>query len=232
MVKEIEYFRMPLNSVHISQNYKLKHKAIDLTSPEEGKEANILAIFNGTVSRVLKSKTGGNIVELKHNYDGKTWFAQFKHCAQIYVKKGDSVRMGQAIAKIGDTGTLATGVHVHYCLFRCPLNYKEPATRYAVNPRSYTYLHDDQTVDAKSAKYFKRVYGLPAEKNYYKVQVIVRGDVNCRNNPAGKVLGETVNGFYDFDMKVKKGRYYWYHIGGGEYVASVKNKVEETKEGK
>jgi len=229
MVKEIEYFRMPLNSVHITHNYSRTHKAIDLTSPADGKNAEVLAVFDGTVNRVLKSAKTGNILEIKHIYNGYAWFSQFKHLAKIYVKKGDSVRMGQAIAKIGDTGSLATGVHLHYALFKMKKGSSKPVNGKEVNPRSYTYLYDDQTTDEKSAKFFKRVYGLPVDRNVFKNQVIVRGDLNCRKSPAGKVWGETVNGYYDFDQKKKNGRYYWYHIGRGEWVANVKNKVEETK---
>ena len=190
MVKEIEYFRMPLNSVHITQNYKRSHKAIDITSPKEGKEADALSVFDGTVNCILKSSKTGNILEIKHDYNGYTWFSQFKHLAKIYVKKGDKVKMGQAVARIGDTGSLATGVHLHYALFKMPKSASKPVNGKEVNPRSYTWLYDNQEVEAKSAKYFKRVYGLPTIEG----NIQVAGDLNCRKDPAGKVLGPTVNG--------------------------------------
>lgn len=225
MVKEIEYFRMPLNSVHITQNYKRSHKAIDITSPREGKEADVLSVFDGTVNRILKSPKTGNILEIKHDYNGYTWFSQFKHLAKIYVKKGDKVKMGQAVARIGDTGSLATGVHLHYALFRMKKGSSKPVNGKEVNPRSYTYLYDNQEAEPKSVKYFSRAYGLPVDRNKYVNQLEVKGDMNCRSTPSGKVLGPTVNGVYNWDSKTKKGVYNWYHIGNGEYVADVKNKV-------
>lgn len=227
MVKEIEYFRMPLNSVHITQNYKRSHKAIDITSPREGKEADALSVFDGTVNRILKSPKTGNILEIKHDYDGYTWFSQFKHLAKIYVKKGDKVKIGQAVARIGDTGSLATGVHLHYALFKMKKGSSKPVNGKEVNPRSYTFLYDDQTTDEKSAKYFKRVYGLPVERNKFLEQLVVRGDVNCRDAAKGKVLGEMVNGIYTIYAKEKKGGYTWCKVSDRRWVALIKNKVEE-----
>lgn len=229
MVKKIEYFRMPLNSIHLTQNYKSNHKGIDLTSPRDGKNADLLSVFDGTVSRILNSKKTGHIIEIKHDYNGYTWFSQFKHCHTIYCKKGDKVIQGQPVAKIGATGSLATGTHVHYVLFRMKKGSSKPTEGKQVNPRSYTYVYDNQEVDKASAKYFKRVYGLPVERNHLVNQLEVTGDLNCRNAPKGKVLGATVNGIYNFESKVKKGSYYWYDIGRGEYVANVKNKVKEYK---
>lgn len=229
MVKVIEYFRMPLNSVHISQNYKRGHRAIDLTSPADGKSAKILSVFDGTVNRILKSSKTGNIIEIKHDYNGYTWFSQFKHCSAIYKKKGDAVKQGEAVAKIGETGSLANGVHLHYALFRMKKGSAKPVNGKEVNPRSYTYLYDDQKVDTKSAKYFSRAYGIPVERNMYVNQLEVKGDLNCRSTPSGKVLGPTVNGVYNWDRKTKKGTYNWYHVGNGEYVADVKNKVNVMK---
>lgn len=226
MVKEIEYFRMPLDSVHITQNYKRSHKAIDITSPREGKEADALSVFDGTVNRILKSPKTGNILEIKHDYDGYTWFSQFKHLAKIYVKKGDKVKIGQAVARIGDTGSLATGVHLHYALFKMKKGSSKPVNGKEVNPRSYTFLYDDQTTDEKSAKYFKRVYGLPVERNKFLEQLEVRGDVNCRDAAKGKVLGEMVNGIYTVYAKEKKGGYTWCKVSDRRWVALIKNKVE------
>lgn len=223
MVKEVEYFRMPLNSVHITHNYSRTHKAIDLTSPADGKNAEVLAVFDGTVNRVLKSAKTGNILEIKHIYNGYAWFSQFKHLAKVYVKKGDNVKQGQAVAKIGMTGSLATGVHLHYALFKMPSYSSKPVNGREVNPRSYTFLHDNQEADVKSEKYFTRVFGLPTTEGNLKIA----GDLNCRQSPAGKVRGKTVNGCYCFTDKKNKGGYTWYNIGTGEWVANVKNKVEE-----
>lgn len=226
MVKEIEYFRMPLNSVHITHNYSRKHKAIDLTSPADGKNADVLSIFDGTVNRVLKSPKTGNIIEIRHDYDGYTWFSQFKHCAKIYKKKGDKVKMGEPVAKVGDTGSLATGTHLHYVLFRMKKGSAKPVNGKEVNPRSYTYLYDDQEVDSASAKYFSRVYSLPVERNKFVSQLEVKGDVNCRDAAKGKVLGEMVNGIYTYYHKEIKSGYTWYEVANHRWVALVKNKVK------
>jgi murein DD-endopeptidase MepM/ murein hydrolase activator NlpD len=37
----------------------------------------------------------------------------YAHCNALLVKKGDTVKKGEAIAKIGRTG-ISTGVHLHF----------------------------------------------------------------------------------------------------------------------
>jgi murein DD-endopeptidase MepM/ murein hydrolase activator NlpD len=45
----------------------------------------------------------GNLVLVKH---AGGWITAYAHCESLAVKKGDKVRRGQAIAKVGETGTV------------------------------------------------------------------------------------------------------------------------------
>ena len=52
----------------------------------------------------------GNIVKIDHQNGYETYYA---HCSEILVKKGDVVKKGGLIAKVGNTGR-STGSHLHF----------------------------------------------------------------------------------------------------------------------
>lgn len=54
-------------------------------------------------------ETIGNHVKILNN-DIMTLYA---HCKTIYVKEGDTIKQGQAIAQVGATGNV-TGPHLHF----------------------------------------------------------------------------------------------------------------------
>lgn len=56
----------------------------------------------------------GQAVEIDHGYGLKTLYA---HCSELNVKKGQKVRRGQVIGRVGMTG-LASGPHCHYEVHR------------------------------------------------------------------------------------------------------------------
>ena len=53
---------------------------------------------------------GGNRVEIDH---GNGLITTYNHLEAIAVKKGDSVRVGEVIARVGTTGS-STGCHLHF----------------------------------------------------------------------------------------------------------------------
>ena len=227
-MKEIEYFRMPLKYNKVTTAYSSSHKAIDLAHTTKkaygGVNAPVYAPFDCKVNRILKSEKSGNIVELKHDYDGYTWFVQFRHLKSISVKKGATLKMGDACAKMGSTGTATKAVHLHYALYRMPLGSAKPDSKHYVNPLKYSYAYDNQ-VTGKGKATINRAYGLPVERNEAKTQLRILGDLNCRKSAKGTVLGATVNGIYNYTKTAKKGGYVWYCIGTDRWVAGVKDKV-------
>lgn len=87
------------------------HYGVDL-SAEEG---TIIAAFaDGTVIAVAESSTLGKYVEVGHANGVTTLYA---HCSRITASSGQSVKMGDPIAEVGDTGD-ATGHHLHFELCR------------------------------------------------------------------------------------------------------------------
>jgi len=104
----------------ITQYYKgLYHRGIDIA---DNSSPNVLAAASGTVVFAgcygtcppLGSTYGGSnyawSVQIDHGNGYTTWYAHLKN---IYVRSGESVSAGQAIAQMGSTGR-STGIHLHF----------------------------------------------------------------------------------------------------------------------
>lgn len=80
---------------------------------------SVFAIYNAKVYQVGYEESGGWYIKLKFLYtkkDGKKiWlFCVYRHLAEIYIKQGDSVKQGDIIANMGNTGWLSLGKHLHF----------------------------------------------------------------------------------------------------------------------
>lgn len=71
----------------------------------------ILATGDGYVIRADWDDEFGNIVEIAH--PGVNMVTRYAHAQEIYVKSGQRVAKGDAIASVGSTGR-STGPHLHY----------------------------------------------------------------------------------------------------------------------
>ena len=84
------------------------HTGIDFTCP---RGTAIQATGDGKVVSIKKLKSGyGTHVIIDHGYGYKTLYA---HMSEVEVKRGQSVKRGQQIGKVGSTGT-STAPHLHY----------------------------------------------------------------------------------------------------------------------
>lgn len=103
----------------VTQGFHYGHYAIDIWGPNK---PDILAMKAGTVIRAsggCKSRQRGcnsgygNVIVIDHGDGLKTLYA---HNTTFYVKVGQKVVAGQAISKMGNTGTVygRTGIHVHF----------------------------------------------------------------------------------------------------------------------
>ena len=70
----------------------------------------IVCFADGTVGTVGESNILGNYVTVNHEGGFSTLYA---HCSAITASAGQSVKKGDAIAKVGSTGN-ATGSHLHF----------------------------------------------------------------------------------------------------------------------
>ncbi|MDD4309942.1 MAG: M23 family metallopeptidase [Candidatus Cloacimonetes bacterium] len=111
----------PLGSIHVVSKFG---KRLD---PFFGRWANhqgvdyrasygtpVYAVANGSVTAAAYSGGWGNQVQIKHP-SGLT--TQYAHLASISVRKGQSVKKGQVIGRVGSTGR-STGAHLHFGLIQ------------------------------------------------------------------------------------------------------------------
>lgn len=83
------------------------HGGVDIGA---AKGTPVCAFADGRVETVGENDDFGLYLRLEHA-NGLTTF--YSHCQTIDVQKGEQVRLGQQIARVGDTGQ-ATGPHLHF----------------------------------------------------------------------------------------------------------------------
>lgn len=114
-------YTSPVNKGYISSSYGYRrdpingrhryHRGIDIA----GKTGTpISTIANGFVSFTGRKGGYGNVVEINHSDSLKSRYA---HLDSILVKKGQVVRKGDTVAKMGSTGRV-TGPHLHLEVWR------------------------------------------------------------------------------------------------------------------
>lgn len=96
--------------IRLDPFYKVNkfHQGVDFSAPI-GTE--VYATGNGKVIMVEKSYWGyGNTIVIDHGFGYKT---KYSHLHQFKVKRGETVKRGQLIATLGNTGK-STAPHLHY----------------------------------------------------------------------------------------------------------------------
>ena len=88
-----------------------KHEGLDFAAPVG---TPIIASAHGVISRAGWDSQYGNVVEINHAEGFKTRYA---HASQLLVRTGQTVKKGDVIAKVGNTGR-SSGPHLHYEVIR------------------------------------------------------------------------------------------------------------------
>ncbi len=107
---------MPVNGVVTSPYGERIHPITGEESFHSGRDIaadegeDIYAVFDGTVISTGTGESSGNYVKIDH---GGGLVALYCHCSQVYVEEGDTVRKGDIVAAVGETGA-ATGPHLHF----------------------------------------------------------------------------------------------------------------------
>lgn len=86
------------------------HNGIDIPAAYG---TDIYASNDGTVTIATNHWSYGNYIMIDHGGGYATLYA---HCSKLLVKKGDKVKKGQVIAKVGSTG-YSTGNHLHFSMY-------------------------------------------------------------------------------------------------------------------
>lgn len=87
------------------------HNGMDFTAPIG---TPIFASGNGKIIKATRSATYGKVIYIDHGYGYKTIYA---HLSKIKVRQGQSVKRGDVIGLVGNTGRSA-GPHLHYEVLR------------------------------------------------------------------------------------------------------------------
>ena len=113
------YRRFPFNGRYrISSPFNLKrlHPITKRLSPHHGTDfavpsgTKIFSIGDGVVVRVGNHPAAGKYIVINH---GRKYKTRYLHLSKIYVHKGQHLKMGELIAKSGNTGR-STGPHLHF----------------------------------------------------------------------------------------------------------------------
>ena len=92
--------------VSSSFNADQRHYGTDIAAnPGESVLAVILSTYTAET---------GYVIQVQHRQD---FVSVYKHCGSLLKKEGDTVKGGEAIALVGDTGRLTTGPHLHFELW-------------------------------------------------------------------------------------------------------------------
>ncbi|HFJ9501360.1 TPA: SH3 domain-containing protein [Bacillus paranthracis] len=94
---------------------------------------SVSAAANGVVTRSYYSESYGNVVFISHNMNGQTYTTVYAHLNSRSVSAGQSVKQGQQIGFMGNTGQ-SEGQHLHFEVHKGEWNAQKSN---AVNPKLY-----------------------------------------------------------------------------------------------
>lgn len=106
------FYRPTRGMVSSRFNPNNKHYGIDVAAnPNE----SVVAALDGTVILSTYTAETGYLIEVQH---GQDFITIYKHCGSLLKNEGDEVKGGEAIALVGNTGSLTTGPHLHFELWK------------------------------------------------------------------------------------------------------------------
>ena len=110
-VEGLIFYRPTRGMISSSFDADKRHYGTDIAAnPGE----SILATLDGTVILSTYTAETGYVIELQHNQE---FISIYKHCGSLLKHEGESVKGGEAIALVGNTGQLTTGPHLHFELW-------------------------------------------------------------------------------------------------------------------
>lgn len=92
------------------------HRGVDLVYADGRPQGDILSIDSGEVVYASQDSSGSLTIIIKHK---ENLYSHYMHLSAIYVSKGQTVRQGDVIGQMGNTG-MSTGEHLHFGIGRQP----------------------------------------------------------------------------------------------------------------
>jgi murein DD-endopeptidase MepM/ murein hydrolase activator NlpD len=108
---EANIFGTPIAAKH----YDHFHKAMDISTGGCGKD--VLAAAKGTVTASFTNESKAKVIVIDHGLiAGHRYETRYVHLSQLLASVGDTVEPGDVIGKVGNTGTVSTGCHLHFAI--------------------------------------------------------------------------------------------------------------------
>lgn len=224
-------FRYPVNYIAITGKFSKTHFGLDLgwSNKHGGKNQPIYAAADGVVyvthDKDRTGKSWGNYIKIKHDGNTYTLYGHLKE-GSLLVRKGDTVKKGQHIATMGNTGK--GGVyHLHYEIYSGGAN-----TKYRIDPLPLTYAYPDQVVcelDKDIVKTYTPVVE-PTDRNNSVDQLqVLKNKLRIRKEPSLKadILDfAKKDGIYNDLESTIADNYMWHKIGDNNWLADVTGYIE------
>lgn len=110
-VNGLIFYRPTRGMISDSFDPDKRHFGTDIAAnPNE----SVLATMDGTVVLSTYTAETGYLIGVQHSQD---FISVYKHCGSLLKQEGDRVKGGEAIALVGNSGTLSTGPHLHFELW-------------------------------------------------------------------------------------------------------------------
>ncbi|TAJ14842.1 M23 family metallopeptidase [Marinilabiliaceae bacterium JC017] len=116
---EHTFFFTPLKGVIVNKfGDSQRHYGVDIVAAPDARVASVL---DGTIVFTGWTVETGYVIQVQHE---NNLISIYKHNSVLLKEMGDRVKAGEAIAKVGNSGELTTGPHLHFELWYngAPLN--------------------------------------------------------------------------------------------------------------
>jgi len=110
-IKDLLFFAPLKGTVTAGFDPKQKHYAVDVVAKEN---EPIKACLDGTVIFSSWTYDAGHVIAIQHTSNLTSFY---KHCSVLLKRTGESVKAGEVIAIVGNSGELTTGPHLHFELW-------------------------------------------------------------------------------------------------------------------
>lgn len=155
--KDEDYLIFPVNYVGITTGFSRDHPAIDFgfSSANGGKNQPIIAPSDMEVFAVGEGSAIGKYVRAHAVVNGEKLTYRFIHLSSYSVEKGDKIKRGEVIGKMGNTGSESNGYHLHFDIWKGHVeDLSNSSQRYekSINPLIRCYLIKGQVVGDETDK--------------------------------------------------------------------------------
>lgn len=110
-IRDLFFFAPIKGDITAGFDTKEKHYAVDVVAKEN---EPIKACLDGTVIFSSWTYDSGHVIAVQHSSNLTSFY---KHCSVLLKKTGESIKAGEVLAVVGNSGELTTGPHLHFELW-------------------------------------------------------------------------------------------------------------------